>query len=111
MESSKYDKLIKSLTDLDIALVDANNEYRSTYDIMSDIAGKWDEMTTMEQAALAETIAGTRQQAAFYSIISNFQEASGAMDAMANSAGELEKAYSFIFNYFVRFLLLLDKNP
>lgn len=93
MESSKYDKLIKSLTDLDIALVDANNEYRSTYDIMADIAGKWDSLTSMEQAALAETIAGTRQQAAFFSIISNFQEASGAMDAMANSAGTLEEAY------------------
>jgi len=94
MESSKYDKLIKSLTDLDIALVDANNEYRSTYDIMSDIAGKWDSLTSMEQAALAETIAGTRQQAAFFSIINNFQEASGAMDAMADSAGTLEQAYS-----------------
>lgn len=93
MESSKYDKLIKSLADLDVALVDANNEYRSTYDIMADIAEKWDSLTSMEQAALAETIAGTRQQAAFFSIISNFQEASGAMDAMANSAGELEKAY------------------
>lgn len=58
MEQSKYDKLIKSLTDLDIALVDINNEYRSTYDIMKDIADKWDGMTSMEQAALAETIAG-----------------------------------------------------
>lgn len=63
MESSKYDKLVKSLADLDIALVDANNEYRSTYDIMADIAEKWDSLTSMEQAALAETVAGTRQQA------------------------------------------------
>ena len=93
MESSKYDKLVKSLTDLDIALVDINNEYRSTYDIMKDIADKWDGMTSMEQAALAETIAGTRQQAAFFSLINNFQEASGAMEAMADSAGALEDAY------------------
>lgn len=63
MESSKYDKLVKSLADLDVALVDANNEYRSTYDIMSDIAEKWNSLTSMEQAALAETVAGTRQQA------------------------------------------------
>lgn len=35
----------------------------------------------------------TRQQAAFFSLINNFQEASGAMDAMANSAGVLEEAY------------------
>ena len=36
----------------------------------------------------------TRQQAVFYSIIEQFQEASGAMDAMANSAGALDEAYS-----------------
>lgn len=43
----------KSLADLDVALVDANNEYRSTCDIMADIAEKWDSLTSMEQAALA----------------------------------------------------------
>lgn len=93
MSSSKYDDLIKSLSGLNVALVDANNEYRSTYDILSDIASKWDSLSSMEQAALAETIAGTRQQAVFFSIIEQFQEASGAMDAMANSANVLEDAY------------------
>lgn len=93
MSSSKYDSLIKSLSGLNIALVDANNEYRSTYDILSDIASKWNSLSTMEQSALAETIAGTRQQAVFFSIIEQFQEASGAMDAMAGSAGTLETAY------------------
>lgn len=93
MSTSKYDALIKSLSGLNIALVDANNEYRSTYDILSDIAGKWDSLSTMEQSALAETIAGTRQQAVFFSIIEQFQEASNAMDAMANSANVLEDAY------------------
>lgn len=36
----------------------------------------------------------TRQQAVFYSLIGQFQEASGAMDSMANSAGALTDAYS-----------------
>lgn len=94
MTSAKYDELVKSLTQLDIALVDTNNEYRSTYDIMADIASKWDSMTSMEQSALAEAVAGTRQQAIFFSLIEQFQEASGAMDAMANSAGALDDAYS-----------------
>lgn len=94
MTSAKYDELVKSLTKLDIALVDTNNEYRSTYDIMADIASKWNSMTSMEQSALAEAVAGTRQQAIFFSLIEQFQEASGAMDAMANSAGALDDAYS-----------------
>lgn len=94
MTSAKYDELIKSLTNLDIALVDVNGEYRSTYDIMADIASKWDTMTSMEQAALADVISGTRQQAVFFSLIGQFKEASGSMDAMASSAGALDEAYS-----------------
>ena len=94
MTSAKYDSLVKSLADLNVALVDVNGEYRATYDIMADIASKWDSMTTMEQAALADVIAGTRQQAIFFSLIEQFQEASGAMDAMAGSANALDDAYS-----------------
>lgn len=94
MEEAKYEQLVKALTDHNVALTDANNEYRSTYDIIKDIAAQWDKMSSMEQAALATELAGTRQQAVFYSMISNFQEASGAMDAMSESAGELSNAYS-----------------
>lgn len=97
VSESDYDKLIKQLTKLNIALVD-NGEYRSTYDILSDIASKWDEMSSMEQASLAETLAGTRQQSVLYGIINQFKEASGAMDAMSNSAGELEKSYATHMN-------------
>lgn len=94
MSQSEYNNLVKSLTDCNVALVDVNNEYRSTYDIMSDIAKQWDNMTSMEQSALATAMAGTRQQAVFFSIIEQFQEASGSMEAMANSAGALDKAYA-----------------
>lgn len=94
MTSSKYDALVKSLADLNVGLVDVNGEYRATYDIIADIASKWDSMSSMEQAALADLAAGTRQQSAFFSLIEQFKEASGAMDAMANSAGVLDDAYS-----------------
>ena len=94
MTEANYEDIVKQLTDFNVALTDANGEYRSTYDIMADIAAKWDSMTSMEQAALADALAGTRQQAVFFSIVGQFKEASGAMDAMANSAGALESAYS-----------------
>lgn len=93
MTEADYDKLVQQLTDFNVSLTDINGEYRSTYDIMQDIAAKWSDMSSMEQAALAEALSGNRQQQIFYSIITNFQEASGAMDAMASSAGALQKAY------------------
>ena len=94
MTESTYDGLVSALTSHHVALTDINGEFRSTYDIMKDIAAQWDDMTNMEQAALAEAIAGTRQQTVFYSIVENFREATGAMEEMGNSAGALSNSYS-----------------
>lgn len=93
MSEASYEELVQQLTDFNVALTTANGEYRSTYDIMADIAKQWGKMTSMEQAALATAMSGTRQQAVFYSIIEQFQEAEGAMQSMAGSAGELQKSY------------------
>lgn len=94
MTDATYEKLVSALTDANVALTDANGEFRSTYDIMADIARVWDTLSSTAQAGLATTISGTRQQAIFYSIIEQFQEASGAMDEMAHSAGALDEAYA-----------------
>ena len=98
MTEANYEELVQTLTDSGVALTNINGEYRSTYDIMSDIAAKWDEMDNMRQAALATALSGTRQQAIFYSIIENFQEASGAMESMTDSAGALSEAYDTYLN-------------
>ena len=93
MTDADYEKLVKALTDAKVALTD-NGEFRSTYDILRDIAAQWQNLTSMEQAALTEALAANRQQAIFNSIIGQFQEASGAMEAMANSSGELRESYA-----------------
>lgn len=94
MTTPKYEELVKSLTDTGVALRDVNGEFRSTYDIIADIAKQWDKMSSTEQAALITNIAGTRQQDIFQSLVRNFQEASGAMDAMSTSAGALASAHA-----------------
>ena len=94
MTDAEYGKLVAALTKYNVTLTDANGEFRSTYDIIADIAAKWSELSSMEQAALANAIAGVRQQSVFYSLVEQFQEASGAMDEMANSAGTLQESYA-----------------
>lgn len=93
MTQSKYEELVSTLTKAGVALRDVNGEYRSTYDIMKDLAAVWDRLGSMEQSALMTAIAGTRQQNIFSSLVKNFKEASGAMDAMDKSAGALASAY------------------
>lgn len=93
MTTATYEKLVSALTSHSVALRDVNGEFRSTYDIVSDISKVWNDISSTEQAALANAIAGTRQQAVFFSLVEQFGEASGAMAAMADSAGALQSAY------------------
>lgn len=94
MTDAEYDNLVQSLTKANVSLTGANGELRSTYDILQDIAKVWGKMGKNDQAALAETLAGTRQQNIFYSLINQFNEASNAMDAMASSSGAMASANS-----------------
>lgn len=94
MTESKYEELVSALTKAGVALRDVNGDYRSTYDIIKDIASVWDNMSDMEQAALTTAVAGTRMQNVFASLVGSFKEASGAMDEMTDSTGALGKAYN-----------------
>lgn len=93
MTEGTYEELVSALTKYNVALRDSAGEFRSTYDIIADIAKVWDKMSTTEQAGLATAVSGTRQQAIFFSLVEQFREASGAMEDMANSAGTLEESY------------------
>lgn len=94
MTESAYEDLVGALTKYNVSLRDVNGEYRDTYDIMKDIAAVWNEMTSSEQAALAELAAGNRQQTVFYSIIKNFDSvAAASMEAMGNASGAMQDAY------------------
>ena len=93
IETAKYEEVIQALTKHNVSLVDLNGNYRTTYDILKDISAIWDDLSNIEQAAVAEQLAGTRQQNVFFSIINQFKEATSAMDAMGSSSGSLTEAY------------------
>lgn len=69
--------------------------YRSTYDILADIADIWDEMTDKNRASLLEVLFGKRQAQIGSAILSNFDQARKAIEVMEDSAGsanrEMEK--------------------
>lgn len=76
-----------------ISLFEANdpNTYRSTYDILKDIADIWDEIQDKERAQLLEKLFGKQRAQVGAALISNFKQAEKAMDAMAGSAGSASK--------------------
>lgn len=69
--------------------------YRSTYDILADIADIWVEMTDKNRASLLEVLFGKRQAQIGSAILSNFDQARKAIEVMEDSAGsanrEMEK--------------------
>lgn len=70
---------------------DDGQTFRSTYDILDDIASIWDELSDRNQAQLLEKLGGKTRADVVASIISNFQTARDAMDTMVNSAGSAER--------------------
>ena len=94
MTNAEYDNLVQSLTKANVSLTGANGELRSTYDILQDVAKAAGTMSKNDLAALAETLAGARQQDVFHSLINQFNEASRAMGAMTGSDGAMSSANS-----------------
>lgn len=93
IDEAEWQKMFDMLSGKGLNLTYANGEFRSTYDILKDIAGVWDDLTSMEQNTIVDIMAGTRQQNVFGSIVTQFREAENAIDAMKNSAGALDEAY------------------
>lgn len=92
MTEADYDALVRGLTKANVALTDAQGNFRSTYNIIRDLSKVWNQLSNIDQAALAKTLAGTRQQNVFFSLIEQFQEAEGAMKSMEESTGALSDA-------------------
>ena len=72
--------------------------YRSTYDILQDIAEIWDELTDKNQAQLLEALFGKRQGQIGAAILSNFEQAQKAIETMENSAGSADREMEKITN-------------
>ena len=63
------------------------NEFKSTYQIMDELAVKWKDLTDIQQASITELIAGKRQGNIVSSLMTNFDTARDALETSLNSAG------------------------
>lgn len=63
------------------------DEFKSTYDIMDELATKWKDLTDIQQASIIELMAGKHQGNVFASLMQNFDVAREALEVSADSAG------------------------
>lgn len=72
-------------------LEDGGKSFKSTYQIMDELAANWDKISDMSQAAIIEQVAGKRGASFFSSMMTNWKDAQDAYAAALNSAGSAEK--------------------
>ena len=92
---SKMQGQVLNLTHGKVNIFDDTGKFRSTYDIMKDIADVWEGLNSIEQADLIETIAGKHRANTVAALVQNFGHAeemlTTALDASGSAAQENEK--------------------
>ena len=83
--TSKLREEILALSGVDIMA--SATEFKSTYQILDELADKWQNLTDIQQASITELIAGKRQGNIISSIMSNFDIARKVLETSAGSAG------------------------
>lgn len=77
---------------------ETKTEYKSTYQLLEEISGIYDQLTDKDQAGLLEALAGKRQGQIIAATITNFDAAKKAMDNMSESAGSADKEMGIIMD-------------
>lgn len=85
-------KLHEQMQAFGVAILDANGQLRSTYDILDDLSKIWGQLNTTDQAAIGNMFAGNRQRNVFESIMNNWGDAQRVVDGVSSSVGSLQEA-------------------
>lgn len=85
-------KEIMALSGVDIMIDD--DTFKSTYQIIEELAAKWGELTDIQQASITELIAGKRQGNIISAVMENFDIAQDALNSSLESAGSAMQEYN-----------------
>lgn len=70
-----------------IALRNQNGELYSTEEVLDELGGKWEELSSNQQAAIAKALAGTRQQSRLIAMMGNYERVTELQQIAQRSAG------------------------
>lgn len=103
-DETKINDISKALSNIDVALMDNQGNWRNMNDIFMDIALQWDSLNDKTRSYIATTLAGTRQKNYFLTLMDDLRkvasttgEASRAMElyeGAMNSAGTASEKYA-----------------
>ena len=88
---SDYRDLVMGLTHNKVDILGDDGQYKNTYNILKDISGVFDEMSSMEQSSLLKSLFGVRQANSGAAILQNFDIAEKSLASSMDSDGSAEK--------------------
>lgn len=86
------------LSGLGIKLRSANNQFRDFDEVLSEVAGNWNNYSNVQQRAIANAFGVTRQQEKFLVLMENFPDALGYAETATNSAGTANRKYEAVLS-------------
>lgn len=81
------EKILALTGSVDIMADEAGTQFKSTYQIMQEIAAVWNDLTDINQAALLETIAGKLRGNSISALLTNMAQANKVLETSLDSAG------------------------
>lgn len=92
-DETKVNDVAKALNSINVQLTDGEGQWRRIEDIFADVGAKWDELDDKTRNYLATTMAGTRQQNVFRTLMADLSQVDeGTSRAMELYAGALNSA-------------------
>ena len=82
---------ILSLTNNRVDIMQNDTDFKSTIQIMREIASVYDSLTDVDAAALLELLSGKRQANTTAAVIKNWEQVENAIQTSMNSAGSAAK--------------------
>lgn len=87
MVTNLMPKLGDAFGQVGVKLTDANGEFKGTYDILGELAGRWDTLSSMQKANLTELIAGKHHATVMTAMMGNWKDATNSYATATESAG------------------------
>lgn len=92
-DDTSINKVERALSAVGISLRDTNGNFRDLDSIFQELGPKWDNINTMQQQAIAQAVAGTRQQSRFLAIMQDWDRTMEISAVTLDAAGA--SAYQF----------------
>jgi|694.fasta_scaffold15834_5 TP901 family phage tail tape measure protein len=89
-DGMSLNRVEKALDSIDVPLRNVSGQFRNLEDVLIDVGDKWDTLTSIEQAYIATSLAGTRQQPRLLAIFNDFARTKELIELSSESVGALQ---------------------